>query len=349
MTKSSQHVTGPLIKLVAFITVTVVTTAILGVSIANLNFTGTNTYKARFTDATLLLKNDDVRIAGVRVGQVTAVRVVDQRNAEVEFAVDAAKRLPKSTTATVRFRNLVGQRYVALEPGAGDPSDLLPNDGTGTIPIEQTKPALDLTELFNGFKPLFTALTPDDVNKLSYQIIQVFQGEGGTIESLLAHTASLTDSIAQKDRVIGEVIDNLNDVLTAVNAKTPELNETISQLQQLVSGLAEDREPILDAVDALGELAVTTAGFLGEARQPLKEDIAALGDLTKLLNDHEKTVEHFIQFMPFKLKTITRTASYGSWFNFYNCKSEAALRFTSDQEEPIMIPLGDHTEDRERC
>ncbi|MGH3516648.1 MAG: MCE family protein [Haloechinothrix sp.] len=349
MTKSSQHVTGPLVKLIIFITITVVTTGILGISIANLNLSATNTYKARFSDATLLLKNDDVRIAGVRVGQVEEIRVVDKRNAEVVFAVDAAKRLPTSTTATVKFRNIVGQRYIALEQGDGDPTELLPNDGTGTIPIDQTKPALDLTELFNGFRPLFTALTPEDVNKLSYEIIQVFQGEGGTMESLLAHTASLTNTIADKDKVVGEVIDNLNEVLTAVNAKTPELNDTITKMQQLVSGLASDREPILDAVDALGDLAVTTAGFLGEARKPLKDDIAALGELTKLLNDHEETVEHFIQFMPHKLKTITRTASYGSWFNFYNCKAEIALRFNSEQEEPFIIPLGDHSEDRERC
>ncbi len=98
MTKSSQHVTGPLVKLIIFITITVVTTGILGISIANLNLSATNTYKARFSDATLLLKNDDVRIAGVRVGQVEEIRVVDKRNAEVVFAVDAAKRLPTSTT-----------------------------------------------------------------------------------------------------------------------------------------------------------------------------------------------------------------------------------------------------------
>lgn len=349
MTKSSQHVTGPLTKLIIFITITVLTTAVLGISIANVNLTKTNTYKARFSDATLLLVNDDVRIAGVRVGQVTDVKVVDKNAAEVTFAVDAAKRLPTSTTATVRFRNIVGQRYVALESGRGDRSELLPNDGTGVIPVTQTKPALDLTELFNGFRPLFTALSPEDVNKLSFEIIQVFQGEGGTMESLLSHTASLTNTIAQKDRVIGEVIDNLNGVLTAVNAKTPELNDTIDKMQQLVSGLAADREPIGQAVESLGDLATTTAGFLDEAREPLKKDIAALGELTKLLNDHEETVEHFIQFLPFKLRTITRTASYGSWFNFYNCKSEIALRLNSQQAEPIMIPLGDQSEGRERC
>jgi phospholipid/cholesterol/gamma-HCH transport system substrate-binding protein len=344
MSKSAQHVTGPLVKLIVFIVVTVIATAILGISIANINMSRTDAYTARFSDATLLLENDDVRIAGVRVGQVTDVRVVDRRQAEVEFAVDANKRLPKSTIATVKYRNLVGQRYISLEPGDGDQQDYL--EVGGNIPIENTRPALNLTELFNGFKPLFTALSPDDVNQLSHQIIQVMQGEGGTIQSLLSRTASLTPSIAEKDQVIGEVIDNLNEVLDTVNAHSPQVEETIVRMQQLVSGLAEDREPIGEAIDSLGDLATTTAGFLDETREPLRKDIDALGDLTRNLNENEEIVEHFFQFMPEKLRILSRTADYGSWFNFFECEAQAAVRL-NDESEPHMVAMG-HS-DAERC
>src|SRR3979490_2554232 len=270
---------APLIKLCIFIVVTVLLTTILGISIANINTTNTNSYKARFSDATLLLPNDDVRIAGVRVGQIKAVRIVDKRQAEVEFEVDSGRKLPAGVTAQIKFRNLVGQRYISPAQGTGDANKIL--EPGGNIPIERTTPALDLTELFNGFKPLFTALNPDDVNKLSYEVIQVLQGEGGTVDSLLAHTASLTTTIAGKDKVIGEVIDNLNSVLGTVNAHTPQLNDFIIKLQQLVSGLAQDRKPIGDAIQSLGNLAVTTAGLLTDARPPLKNDIGALGTLTK--------------------------------------------------------------------
>ncbi len=82
-----------------------------------------------------------------------------------------------------------------------------------TIPLERTRPAVNLTTLFDGFRPLFQTLSADDVNKLSYQIIQVFQGEAGTISDLVRNTASLTNTIADKDGVIGAVIDNLNAVL----------------------------------------------------------------------------------------------------------------------------------------
>nr|WP_162788883.1 MCE family protein [Amycolatopsis albispora] len=337
--------TGALVKLIIFIVITVLFTAVLGISIANLNLSKTATYTARFTDATLLLPNDDVRIAGVRVGQVSDVRIVDRRQAEVEFEVDAGRKLPAGVTATIKFRNLVGQRYISLAQGTGTPGDTLPEGGT--IPLERTKPALDLTELFNGFKPLFRALNPEDVNKLSYQVIQVLQGEGGTVESLLAHTASLTSTIAEKDQVIGEVITNLNGVLDTINQRTPQLSELIATLQRLVSGLAEDRKPIGDAIDSLGGLAETTSGLLSEAREPLKNDIAALGTLTENLNRNEPVVEHFIQFLPYKVATLSRTADYGSWFNFYACEMTGSVALPPLISQPIDVPIA--PVNRERC
>ncbi|WP_020668449.1 MCE family protein [Amycolatopsis nigrescens] len=336
---------APLVKLTIFMVVTVLFTAILGISIANINTSATNAYTARFTDATLLLPNDDVRIAGVRVGQVKDVRIVDRRQAEVEFEVDSGRKLPAGVTAQIKFRNLVGQRYVSLGQGTGDINKVLP--AGGNIPLERTKPALDLTELFNGFKPLFRALNPEDVNKLSYEVIQVLQGEGGTVQSLLAHTASLTTTIAEKDQVIGQVINNLNGVLDTVNARTPQLSDLIVKVQQLVSGLAEDRKPIGDAIESLGGLANTTAGLLTDVREPLKQDIDALGKLTKNLNDSESVVEHFIQFLPEKAEKMTRTADYGSWFNFYACELSGSVSIPGIITKPIDIPLMPAS--RERC
>jgi len=341
-----RSIVAPLVKLAIFTVVTVTATALLAISIANVDLSETEDYTARFTDATLLLPGDDVRIAGVRVGQVEEVGIVDRKQAEVTFSVSANRKLPKNVTAQIKFRNLVGQRYVALTQGTGgDPNAVL--EPGETIPLERTRPALDLTELFNGFKPLFRALSPDDVNKLSYEIIQVLQGEGGTVESLLAHTASLTSAIAGKDKVIGEVVGNLNAALTTINQRGDKLSDLVVQVQQLVSGLAADREPIGDAIDALGGLADTTAGLLNEAREPLKQDIAALGGLVNNLNDSEAVVEHFIQFLPEKTAKLTRTVSYGSWFNFYLCSLEGSVGIPGIITQPIDVPIS--AVNQERC
>ncbi|NIH82711.1 MCE family protein [Amycolatopsis viridis] len=335
---------APLIKLTIFIVITVLFTAILGISIANINTQNTTGYSARFTDATLVLPGDDVRIAGVKVGQVTDVKIVDRRQAQIDFQVDSGRTLPAGVTVQIKYRNLVGQRYLSLAQGTGtDKGTLKPGS---TIPLEHTRPALDLDELFNGFKPLFRALNPEDVNKLSYELIQVLQGEGGTIDSLLAHTASLTTTIAQKDQVIGQVVTNLNTVLDAVNAHTPQLTDLIDKLQRLTTGLAQDRGAIGDAIDALGGLANTTSGFVQQARDPLKNDISALGGLAQNLDDSEPLVEHFIQFLPQKVTTLTRTADYGSWFNFYLCSASGSVSLPPLINQEINIPILPQTRDR---
>jgi phospholipid/cholesterol/gamma-HCH transport system substrate-binding protein len=331
-----RSIAGPLTKGIVFAVVTVAATAALGVTIANSDVGDTHDYFAVFTDVTSLNTGDDVRIAGVRVGQVERIGVVDRRLAKVEFSVAADHPLPASVTATIKYRNLVGQRYIALDQGAGAPGTLQPG---GTIPLADTHPALDLTDLFNGFKPLFQALSPNDVNQLSNEIVQVLQGEGGTVDSLVEHTASLTTTLAGRDKVIGQVIDNLNDVLNTVNSRGGELSDLVTTLQQLVTGLAADRKPIGQAISGLSQLTSATANLLQVGRAPLHGDIVALGRVSTNLADNSATVNTFLHNLPVKLQTIGTLASYGSWLNFYLCTATISGVTEEGGPPPTGLPI----------
>ena len=311
--------TSSLVKLVVFAVVTILATGVLAATIGNIRLGGTTTYHAMFTDATGLQKGDDVRIAGVRVGEIDGIDVADGTSralARVTFTVDSDRTLPQSTRALIRYRNLVGQRYVALSEGAGTSRALTEDD---TIPLRQTTPALDLTVLFNGFKPLFAALNPEDVNAFAMEIIKTLQGEAGNVNSLLSHTASLTSTLADRDAVIGRTIDNLNAVLGTVDQRDRQLSTLILELQRFVSGLAEDREAIGASLTNIAGLAESTAGLVKDARPAIRDDVRELGEVSKNLDDSKELVAATLQRMPAKLNTITRTATYGSWFNFYLC------------------------------
>jgi phospholipid/cholesterol/gamma-HCH transport system substrate-binding protein len=340
---ASQRFIAPLVKLTVFGVVTTLATATLAATIANRTGGATRTYRAEFTDATGLLSGDDVRIAGVRVGQVGRIRIVRRDTAQVTFTADAGRPLPDTTLAKIRYRNLVGQRYLELSQGAGTSNGNLPEGGV--IHTDHTQPSLDLTEVFGGFKPLFAALSPDDVNTLSYEIIQVLQGEGPTVDSLLSHTASLTSTIAARDEVIGRTIDNLNAVLGTVTERDQQLGDLVGNLQSLVSGLAVDRTAIGGSLAGIDDLAGATAGLLEQGRPALRDDIAQLERLARNLNDNSGTLQHLLQVMPGKLNTITRTASYGSWFNFYLCSFNVNLTVGS-----VAVPYTPtFTVDQRRC
>ncbi len=331
-----RKVVGPLIKGLIFVLVTGLATAVLAVSISNTNVGDTISYAARFTDVTSLNPGDDVRIRGVRVGQVDSMSVVDHNLALVRFSVGKSTPLPADVTATIKYRNMVGQRYIALDRGERLSADLLKPDDE--IPLGRTHPALDLTDLFNGFKPLFQALSPKDVNELSGEIVQVLQGEGGTVDSLLQHTGSLTSTLADRDQVIGQVIDNLNSVLGNINSQGNALSTLVTTLQQLVTGLAGDRTAIGDAIQGLADLTGATAGLLDQARQPLKDSIAGLGMLASNLVAGSTELQQFLVATPEKFDALGRTASYGSWLNFYLCEATV-----------VGVPAQSYTNGDPRC
>ncbi|MFE5752375.1 MCE family protein [Streptomyces massasporeus] len=329
----ARRTAGPLIKFSLFALVTITATALLAATIVNVSLAGKHTYRAVFSDVTGLEEGDDIRVAGVRVGEVEGIRIKDRTLAEVSFTVADQRPLLVSTHAVVRYRNLVGQRYIALTEGVGTGTRLRPG---GTIPLSRTQPALDLNALLNGFKPLFAALSPQDVNQLATEIIKTLQGEGGTVNSLLAHTASLTTTLAGRDKLIGSVIDNLNTVLETLDKRGARFSGLLKQLRRVISGLSADRKPIGSSLVGIGNLTEATSGLLEDARPALKDDIAGLTDLTGTLNRNEKTVEGVLKRLPNKLNELTGTASYGSWFNFYLCDFDG--RIVLPKTKQVLTP-----------
>ncbi|MGA5317425.1 MCE family protein [Streptomyces pseudogriseolus] len=325
--------TGPLLKSLAFVVVTALATTLLGLGVAGSGAGGGGrTYKALFTDVTGLRDGDGVRISGVTVGEVTDVRVVQQRLAQVTFTVREDRRLPRSTTAAVKYLNMVGQRYVALGRGSGDVGGTL--EEGATVPLDRTTPALDLTLLFNGFKPLFEGLSPKDVNELAGSIVQVLQGEGATVDSLIRRIGSLSTTVAAKDKVIGAVVENLTTVLDTLNDREDSFDDLVVTLRDLVSGFDKDREPLGRAVVAMGDLTTVTAGLLDDGRAPLKRDIRELGRLSHNLGEHTPQIEEFLDRTPAKMTALARLSSYGSWFNLYLCEARVSGVTTSDGSEP---------------
>lgn len=324
-----------LVKLIVFMVVTSFLTFTLATTIGSIGFGGKASYKAVFGDVTGLLPGNEIRIAGVRVGQVDSIELDDRQLALVEFSLDGERTIPESTIARLRYRNIVGERYVALTEGPGSAEPL--REGA-TLPLTQTRNALDLTVLFNGFRPLFQALDPQTTNQAAFELIQTLQGEGGTLESLMARTASLTDTIADRDEVIGRVLTNLESVLETVDERGSELSDLIVQLRRLAAGFAEDREAIGGSLDGISDLTTATAGLLNDVRAPLTQDVRQLRRLATTLDENKAIIDATLKRLPPKLDLIVSTATYGSFFNFYLCGFDGTIILPSgEQTTPTMV------------
>jgi phospholipid/cholesterol/gamma-HCH transport system substrate-binding protein len=310
-------ITGTAIKLGIFSLVLLLFTAIIIVVFGQMRFDRTAGYTAVFSNVSGLRSGQFVRASGVEVGKVTKIELMDGgAQAKVHFSVDRSLPLFEGTTASIRYLNLIGDRYMELK--RGDSNKRL--GVGGTIPIERTQPALDLDALIGGFRPVFRALDPDKVNNIAQSIITIFQGQGGTINDILDQTASLTSALADRDQAIGEVIRNLNTVLDTTVKHQQQFDETVQDFEKLITGLKNRKDPVASSVADISDAAGTIGDLLADNRPLLQSTITYLEGVQQPLVDQKDQLNDILVRLPTAFNIIGRAGGiYGDFFNFYAC------------------------------
>ncbi len=314
------RLSGTVVRLAAVVTVQLAFTAVIVVVFGQVRFDRTTSYSAEFSNASGLRAGQFVRASGVEVGKVTKVDLVEgDKKIRVDFAVDRSVQLYQSTTAQIRYQDLIGNRYLELSRGSGVGAETALPAG-GFIPLARTQPALDLDALIGGFKPLFRALDPQKVNSIASSIITVFQGEGGTINDILDQTAQLTDRLADSDQAIGEVITNLNTVLDTTVKHRDQFDQTIDKFEVLVSRLKDRADPLADGTAHISNAAGTVADLLADNRALVHQTVDRLETLANPLVGQRDRISDLVGKVPAAFKIIGRASGiYGDFFNFYLC------------------------------
>jgi len=322
-----------IVKFTAFAIAMAMLTVLLYLVFGQYRSGSTAAYSAVFADASRLKAGDSVRVAGVQVGSVEEVSLRADRKVEVQFNADRTVVLTTGTTAAVRYLNLVGDRYVDLADGPGATVLLPPG---GQIPVNRTTPALDLDLLLGGLKPVIQGLNPQDVNALTSSLVQVFQGQGGTLASLLSRTSSFSATLADNDQVIEQLIENLNTMLGTLAKDGTQFSSSIDNLEQLITRLSADRDPIGASISSLSKGTASISGLLGQVRPPLAETVDQLNRLAPILDQDKGVLDSQLQKLPMDYKKLQRVGSYGSFIQEYICG--ISLRVTDLQGRTAVFP-----------
>jgi phospholipid/cholesterol/gamma-HCH transport system substrate-binding protein len=324
---------GTLVKFAAFALVMVVLTAFLFFIFAETRTGSTSGYSAVFNDASRLKAGDSVRVAGIRVGTVKDVQLEADRKVLVDFDADRDVKLTTGTKAAIRYLNLVGDRYLELLDGPGSTRILAAG---GQIPIDRTAPALDLDLLLGGLKPVIRGLNPQDVNTFTKSLVEILQGQGGTLDSLLSKTSSFTNSLADNNEVVEQLIDQLKTVLDTLNRDGDQFSGAVDRLEQLVTGLSQDREPIGTAIESLNNGTTSLADLLGRAREPLNGTVDQLNRLAPILANDNPRLDATLQRLPAIYAKLARVGSYGAFFPYYICG--ISFRASDLQGRTVVFP-----------
>lgn len=326
-----------MIKVLVFVAICLLFFVMLYNTMSNVVEGDRNTWKARFTSASGLRPGDDVRVAGVKVGRVESVEVIDNDEAQVTFDLVREQPIFDSTRLALRYQNLLGQRYLSLTAGASRGAELSPGTELGT---GMTDPGFDLTALLNGFKPLFDTLQPGEVNKFAENIVAVLQGQGPAIESLLQSTTSTAKFLADRDEAFTDVLDNLTPVLENLASKSDDIDATVQQLTALMSGLAKERATFASSIDTLSGLIGTTSSLVDEIRPAVREDVKQLKITTNILASNRDALGKDIDALPVIFGSLAQAGSYYSALNIYFCNFGIQVSPVEGQQGLPIVWIG---------
>lgn len=331
----SRNQVGTAVRLGIFLTVCALCLAATLIVFGQTRFdSNAKTYNAEFKDVSGLREGNMVRVAGVEVGKVTSIAVNDDATVRVRFTADPAAILTEGTRAQVRYDDLIGGRFMALVDGPGGATVLEPGQ---TIPLARTQPALDLDSVTGGFRPLFRALEPEQVNDLSGQLLRAFQGEGPTIASFLSRAAAVSNTLADRDVLIGQVVDNLNVLLGSLGGQTDQLDKAVTSLSELVHGLAERRTDITNAVAYTNAATGTIADLLVKAQEPARRAIAETGRVSDVVLADRDYLDNLLDSLPEKYRMLGRQGIYGDYFSFYFC--DVVLKLNGKGGQPVFVKV----------
>lgn len=283
----------------------------------------TTTYAAMFTDILGLTPGDDVRVAGVRVGRVDKIEL-EGTLAKVTFRVQRSQPLYTNTIASVTYQNVIGQRYLALSQGPDGARTPLPDHGL--IPQQRTNPSFDISYLLNGFEPLFTQLDPEQVDNLTTAIVQALQGDSSSILVLTTQASALAETLAGPDQVLGELIGNLNQLMTNLAAQNTNLQNMIRQSRAVMAELANRRDELVASAGSI----VSTVGRLASIVDAIAPDVQEFvgrqpGFLDYGLRDGRERFAYMAANLPFLLKGLARISQEGTYVNGYACDFDFSL------------------------
>ncbi|WP_165984694.1 MCE family protein [Streptomyces sp. YIM 98790] len=269
-------------------------------------------YTADFAEAAGIRDGDEVRIAGVTVGEVTGVRLNGDR-VTVSFTVRDAW-VGNASTAGIALKTLLGSTYLALDPlgtAAQDPDE--------TIPLTRTASPYDVTRAFEGLGETLGALDTDRLAESFRVMADTFRDTPADVATALEGLSALSGTIASRDTELAGLLEAGNQVAEDLAAQNATIETLLEDGNLLLGELSARRTAIhalLTGSTALGE---QLGGLVEDNREQLGPTLEALDRITAVLEENQEHLDATLAAAGPYYRLLGNTLGSGRWFDLYLC------------------------------
>jgi phospholipid/cholesterol/gamma-HCH transport system substrate-binding protein len=272
---------------------------------------GGDVYHAAFSEAGGLKVNDEVRIAGVRVGKVEDIELAGD-HVRVSFRVDDAADFGQETRAAIKVKTLLGSMFLSLEP-AGDGQ----MDEGAEIPVERTQSPFDVVEAFSGLAETSEQIDTDQLAESLTTLADLTRNTPDEFRGALKGVSALSANVADKNEKIGELLRNLEKVSGVLDERDQDIIGLMEDADVLFRALVERRESIHRLLLATSQLSKELTALVRESRADLKPALTNLENVVQVLNKNEDNLDNSLRLMAPFYKVFANTLGNGPWFDTY--------------------------------
>jgi phospholipid/cholesterol/gamma-HCH transport system substrate-binding protein len=312
------------LKFAVFALVCLVLLVGLAVKIGNISlFSSRHSLDAQLTDVTGLASGDTVNIAGVPVGQVTSIGV-RHGHAVIGMSVDNTVTLHTSTDVGMRWHNVIGQKEIELYPGNGG-SLLAPG---ATLPISHDVTDASINAFLNSLGPVLSSINPTEANAFVENVSGALEGDTAEIDQLINSGATVSDTVQALDTQVGQVIGNLNQVLSALASRSGDISTLVTNLQTVSSALASKNTLLDSVVGNLSQVATDLAGLIGNNHNTITGTIDNLQAVAADVQTHQQDLAHSLSTLGAGLAPYIQISQWGQWFavqTIYTCLANQTI------------------------
>lgn len=272
---------------------------------------GGATYYADFSEAGGLQADDEVRIAGVRVGKVDSVSL-DGNHVKVAFRIDGDAAFGVDTRAAIKVKTLLGAMYLALEPAGGGQL----RKGS-EIPVSRTTSPYDVVQAFSGLGRTSERINTHQLARSLTTLADLTRDTPASFRRALTGVSALSSNLAARNQQIGTLLQRLRSVTTTLDARDQDIVGLMRDSAVLFQALVKRRQAVHDLLRSTSELSVQLTGLVRQSRADLKPALTHLSSVVDVLDKNSDNIDQSIRLLAPFYRVFANTLGNGPWFDTY--------------------------------
>ena len=272
---------------------------------------GGDTYYAAFSEAGGLKANDEVRVAGVRVGKVQSVDLAGD-HVRVEFTVEDGVEFGAATAAAIKVKTLLGAMYLALEP-AGEGQ----MDEEAVIPVERTSAPYDVVDAFSGLADTSERIDTDRLARSLDTLSGLMRNTPEEFQAALKGMSELSTNIAARDEQLNELLGNMEKVSGVLADRNDDLVTLMADGDKLFRALVARREAVHNLLTSTSQLSKELTALVKQTRDDLKPALEHLDSVVDMLRKNQENLDNSLRLMAPFYRVFANTLGTGPWFDTY--------------------------------